>query len=131
MKSTVAIATIAIICAAGRPIATTVDLPLAQRAPSFASTPLTSQDAGSVWNGRWQGTTGSGRQLGLELQVKGQRRAGRLHVGKQSANIIEGKVAGNAFTLTTGPIDGHNVDGRGRRVGDAIELTIGGVKKPL
>src|SRR5690242_11874995 len=117
MKSTLAIATIAIICAAGHPIATTVDLPLAQRAPSFALTLLTSQDTGSVWNGRWQGTTVSGHQLVLELQVRGQRMTGRLLVGKQSANIIEGKVVGNAFTLTTGPIDGHKVDGTGRHVG--------------
>jgi hypothetical protein len=56
---------------------------------------------------------------------------GRLTVGKQSANIIEGKVVGSAFAITTGPIDGHKVDATGRHVGDAIELTIGGVKEPL
>ena len=56
---------------------------------------------------------------------------GRLTVGKQSANIIEGKVVGDAFALITGPIDGHRVEGTGRQVGDAIELTIEGVKEPL
>jgi len=56
---------------------------------------------------------------------------GRLIVGKQSANIIEGKVVGDAFALTTGPIDGRKVDGTGRHVGDAIELTVEGVKEPL
>jgi hypothetical protein len=56
---------------------------------------------------------------------------GRLMVGKQSANIIEGRVTGDAFALTTGPIDGHKVSGKGRQVGDAIELTIEGVKEPL
>ncbi len=131
MKSTLAIATIAIICAAGHPIATTVDMPLAQRAPSFALTLIASPDTGSVWNGRWHGTTVSGQPLVLELQVQGQRMTGRLTVGKQSAKIMYGKVVGDGFALTTGPIDGHEVDGSGRHVGDAIELTIEGVRKPL
>jgi hypothetical protein len=131
MKSTLAIATIAIVCAAGHPFATTVDMPLAQRAPSFALTLLASQDTGNAWNGRWQGTTVSGNQLVLELQVQGQRMTGRLMVGEQSANIIYGKVVGQAFALTTAAIDGHKVDATGRHVGDAIELTIEGVKKPL
>jgi len=104
---------------------------LAQHAPSFVPTLLASEDTESAWNGRWQGTTASGHQLVLELQVKGQRLTGRLLVGKQSANITAGKVAGDAFTLSTGPIDGHNVDGTGRHIGDAIELTIKGAKKPL
>jgi hypothetical protein len=131
MKSTLAIATIAIVCAAGYPIASTVDTPLARRAPSFAAAPLAGQNTASVWNGRWQGTTVSGNQLVLELQVQGQRVTGRLMVGEQSANIIYGKVVGQAFALTTGAIDGHKVDATGRHVGDAIELTIEGAKKPL
>ena len=131
MKGTLAIATIAIVCAAHHPIATTDDMPFARSAPSFALTLPAGQDTGNVWNGRWQGTTVSGQQLVLELRVREQRMTGRLLVGKQSANILEGKVVGEAFAITTGPIDGHKVDGTGRHVGDAIELTIEGVKKPL
>jgi hypothetical protein len=128
MKRTLAIATIAGVCAAGHPIAAAVDMPLARRASSFALAQAAGQN---VWNGKWQGTTVSGHQLVLQLQVQGQRMTGRLTVGKQSANIIEGKVVGGAFALTTGPIDGHKVNGKGRHVGDAIELTIEGVKEPL
>jgi hypothetical protein len=131
MKSTLAIATIASICAAGHPIATTADKPLARRAPSFALTLVAGQNTGNVWNGTWQGTTVSGHQLVLQLQVQGQRITGRLMVGKQSANITEGKIVGDAFALTTSPIDGRKVNGKGRHVGDAIELTIEGVKAPL
>ena len=131
MKSTLAIATIAIICAAGHPIATTVDMPLARRAPSFAFTLVAGQNTGNMWNGSWQGTTVSGHQLVLQLQVQGQRITGRLTVGKQSANITEGKIVGDAFALTTSPIDGRKVNGKGRHVGEAIELTIEGVKAPL
>jgi hypothetical protein len=131
MKSTLAIATIAIICATGHPIATTVDMPLARRVPSFALTLVAGQSIGNVWDGRWQGTTVSGQQLVLQLRVQEQRMTGRLTVGKQSANIVEGKALRDAFALVTGPIDGHRVDATGRRVGDVIELTIEGVKEPL
>jgi hypothetical protein len=120
MTRSLAIATIAIICAAGHPIAT-----------SLAPTLVAGQNTGIAWNGRWQGTTVSGHQLVLDIQVQGQRMKGRLLVGKQSANIIEGKVVGDAFSLTTGPIDGNKVGGTGRHLGDAIELTIDGVKAPL
>ena len=111
MKRTLAIATIAIICA--------------------AMTLVASQNAANVWDGKWQGTTVSGHQLVLQLKLQGQRLTGKLFVGKQSANIIEGKVVGKGFALVTGPIDGHRVSGEGRHLGDAIELTIDGVKEPL
>jgi hypothetical protein len=131
MKTTLTIVTIAISWAAAHPVATSIDAPLLRHAPSFARTPLASQDTGIPWNGRWEGTTVSGQQLVLQLQLQGQRITGRLMVGKQSANIMYGKVVGVAFALTTGPIDGHSVDATGRHVGDTIELTIEGVKEPL
>jgi hypothetical protein len=130
MRTVWAIATIAIIGAPAHPVATSIDMPLLQHAPSFARAPL-GQDTGSVWNGRWEGTTVSGHQLVLQLQLQGQRITGKLMVDKQSANIIYGKVVGDAFALTTGPIDGHSVDATGRHVGDAIELTIEGAKQSL
>jgi hypothetical protein len=131
MKRTLVIATIAIIGAAGHSFATTVDLPLARRPIGFARALAAGPNTKSVLNGRWQGTTVAGQPLVLELQVQGERITGRLTVGKQSAKITSGKVVGELFALTTDPIDGHEVDGSGRRAGDAIELTIEGVKKPL
>lgn len=131
MTSALTIATIAIACAAGRPMSTDIDMPLVRPASSVALTYAAAQDAADVLNGKWQGTTVSGHQLVLQLQVQGQRLKGRLTVGKQSANILEGKVVGDTFALTTGPIDGHKVGGTGRHTGDAIELTIDGVKEPL
>lgn len=125
------IVTIAVMCAAAHPVATTVGMLVLPHAPSFAVTPLASQDTGNAWNGRWEGTTVSGHPLVLELQLQGQRITGRLIVGKQSAKIVYGKVVRDAFAFTTGPIDGHSVDATGRRLGDAIELTIEGVQKPL
>jgi hypothetical protein len=131
MKSALAIAAISTICAAGHAFSPTVNIPTPQQGPSFAFMLLAADNDDSVWNGRWQGTTESGFQLVLQLKLQGQRIGGRLTVGKQSANIIYGKVVGDAFALTTGPIDGRGVDATGRHVGDAIELTIDGVKQPL
>jgi len=131
MKIAWAIVTIAISSAGGHLDAMGIDMPLLRRAPSYARAPLASQDTGIAWNGRWEGTTVSGVQLVLQLQLQGQRITGRLMVGKQSANIVYGKVVGEAFALTTGPIDGHTVDATGRHVGGTIELTIEGVNQPL
>jgi hypothetical protein len=131
MKSALAVAAVAIVCSAGHLLATTVDLPAAQPAPSLAVMPVAGQNTGNAWNGKWQGTTVSGNQLVLQLQVQGQRITGKLTVGKQSADIIDGKVAGDTFSVTTGPIDGHKVDATGRHAGDAIELTIKGAKQPV
>jgi hypothetical protein len=130
IKTTLAIATIAISYAAGHPLQTIADRSLPRHASGLAVTPLGNQ-TGRVWNGRWEGTTVSGHQLVLILQLQGQRVTGRLIVGKQSANIVYGKVVDDAFAFTTDPIDGHSVDASGRHLGDAIELTIEGVKKPL
>jgi hypothetical protein len=130
MKTALPIATVAFFFAAGS-IATTIDMPLARSAASFAIAEAAGQNIANVWDGRWQGTTVSGQPLVLDLVVKGQRMTGRLIVGKQSAKITAGKVVDEAFALTTGPIDGHSVAGTGRLVGDAIELTIDGVKEPL
>src|SRR5262245_34475155 len=107
MKRTLLIAMLAIIGAAAHPLA-------ADDGPNAAN----------PWDGKWQGTTVSGVPLVLQLQVQGERVTGRLTVGKQSANIIEGKVVGIAFAVVTDKIDGLRVDGTGRRVGDAIEFTI-------
>ena len=125
-----AIATMPFLFAAG-PIAKTIDMPLTRPTASFAVDGAAGETTESVWDGRWQGTTAAGQHLVLELRVKEQRMTGRLMVGKQSADITAGKVVGQAFALTTGPIDGHTVAGTGRQVGEAIELSIDGVKEPL
>ena len=46
MKTAWAIVTIAISCAAGHPVATSMDMPFLRHAPSFARAPLASQDTG-------------------------------------------------------------------------------------
>ena len=131
MKRTLAIAAVAIIYMGGQTTATTIHTALASQVADFAVAPLAVQSSAAAWDGRWQGTTATQQPLVLELKVQGDRLSGRLSVGKQSATITESKVVSGAFALVTGPIDGNKVEATGRRVGEALELTIEGVKQPL
>lgn len=130
MKRMLAMAVLGFTVLVGHPDAATVGKAPQIHALAFALEPV-AQNSAFAWNGRWQGTTVSGTQLVLQLQVQGERLTGRLTVGKQSAKIVYGKIVGEAFALTTDPIDGHTVDATGRHVDDAIELTIEGTKDPL
>jgi hypothetical protein len=129
MKTVSAIATIAFLFATD--LISTSAAPLSGLAASLVVAEAAGQDTASVWDGRWQGATVSGQPLVLDVKVKEQRMTGRLVVGKQSAKITEGKALDRAFALTTEKIDGQNVAATGRKVGDAIEFTIEGVKEPL
>ncbi len=130
MKRMLAIAVLGFTGLAAHPRAAIISSPRDSHTSSYALV-LGTQNSAFAWDGRWQGTTASGTQLVLQLQVQGERLSGRLTVGKQSAKIVYGKVVGEAFALTTDPIDGHTVDATGRHVNDAIELTIEGTKDPL
>jgi len=46
----------------------------------------------SKLTGKWQGKTGSGRQVVLDARVDGQQLAGRITLAEQSAEITGGKV---------------------------------------
>jgi hypothetical protein len=131
MNGAFAIATAAIIGMGSHTTATAVHSPHASPVAGFAIAPLAVQNNAAVWDGRWQGTTAVQQALVLELKVQGDRLIGRLSVGKQSATITESRVVEGAFALVTGPIDGNKVQATGRRMGEALELTIEGVKDPL
>lgn len=130
MKRILAIATFVIIGVAAQPSALTLGQRFVEPDSGYLAAAAV-QNTGLQWNGQWQGMTAAGSQLLLQLQLQGDRLSGRLTVGKQSAKIVYGKVVGEAFALTTDPIDGHSVDATGRQLGDAIELTIEGVADPL
>jgi len=87
--------------------------------------------AESKLTGKWQGKTGSGRQVVLDARVDGQHLTGRFTLAEKSAEITEGKVEGTTFSFTAGPLDGRTVTFQGRRVGDQVELTVEDVPSPL
>ena len=81
--------------------------------------------------GKWQGTTPSGRRLMLDLKVDGQQLSGHLSLGEQTAEIIQGEVEGQTFSMTAGALEGRAIVADGRLVGEDIELTVQGVASPL
>jgi hypothetical protein len=80
--------------------------------------------------GTWQGSTVSGRPVVLDLKVNGQELTGKLTLAQQPADITEGKVEGQTFSLKAASVDGPVV-AKGRLVGAELELTVQGVGSPL
>jgi hypothetical protein len=80
--------------------------------------------------GKWEGTTESGRPVVLDMKVKGRQLAGTITVGKQSADITDGKVEENTFSFKA-TIEDRTPTFSGRLVGEVIELTVEGVANPL
>jgi hypothetical protein len=71
------------------------------------------RDAGAGFTGKWQGTTPSGRPLVLDLKVDGQQLSGRLTLSQESADIAEGKVEEQRFSLRAGSLEGLPRGGQG------------------
>ena len=84
----------------------------------------------SVLTGTWHGSTVSGRPLVLDLRVNGQQLTGKLTLVEDPADITEGKVVGQTFSLKAATVDGPVV-AKGRLVGAELELTVEGVGSPL
>jgi hypothetical protein len=80
--------------------------------------------------GKWQGATASGRPVVLDLTVKGQQLTGTLTVGQRSSDITDGKADEKSFSFTVA-MEGRTVTCNGRRVDEAIELTVQDVENPL
>jgi hypothetical protein len=80
--------------------------------------------------GKWQGATASGRPVVLDLTVKGQQLTGTLTVGQRASDIMDGKVDEKSFSFKVA-MDGRTVTCNGRRVDEAIELTVADVENPL
>lgn len=80
--------------------------------------------------GKWQGATVSGRPLVLDIKVAGQQLTGRLILAEHPADITEGKVEGETFSLKAGTVDGPVV-ARGRLVGEELQFMVEGIENPL
>ena len=80
--------------------------------------------------GRWQGETGNGRKVVLDLSVKGQQLTGTLTLGQQTVDITDGKVTGTSFSCQV-TIEGRSPKVSGELVGEQVKLTVEGVRDPL
>jgi hypothetical protein len=80
--------------------------------------------------GKWQGETGSGRQVVLELNVKGQQLTGTFTLAQQTAEITDGRVADKTFSFKT-TVEGRSPLMSGELVGEQVKLTVEGVPNPV
>jgi hypothetical protein len=87
-------------------------------------------DAQSGIAGRWQGETGNGRKVVLDLNVKGQQLTGTFTLGQQTVDITEGRVTDKAFSCKI-TIEGRSPTVSGELVGEQVKLTVEGVRDPL
>jgi hypothetical protein len=87
-------------------------------------------DAQAEFAGKWQGETGGGRQVVLELKIKGQQLTGTFTLAQQTAEITDGKVADRTFSFKT-TIEGRSPLMSGELVGEQVKLTVEGVANPV
>ena len=80
--------------------------------------------------GKWQGETGNGRTVVLDLNVKGQQLTGTFTLGQQTVAIADGKVDGKAFSCKV-TIEGRSPTVSGELVGEHVKLMVEGVRDPL
>jgi hypothetical protein len=80
--------------------------------------------------GKWEGTTESGRPVVLDMKVKGRQLTGTITVGKQSADITDGKVEEKTFSFKA-TVEDRTPTFNGRLTGEVVELTVEGVASPL
>jgi hypothetical protein len=80
--------------------------------------------------GEWQGTTGQGREVRLDLKATKQQLTGTLTIDQQPADISDGKIAEKTFSFTA-PMGGRAVTFTGELVGDDIELIPQGARNSV
>lgn len=86
--------------------------------------------AQSGFTGKWQGETGNGRKVLLDLNVKGQQLTGTFTLGQQTVDIADGKVADGTFSGKV-TIEGRSPQMSGELVGERVKMTVEGVPSAL
>jgi hypothetical protein len=71
--------------------------------------------------GTWQGETGNGAKVVLELKAGNATMTGTLTLNQESAAITDGKVSKNTFTFTA-TVDGRTGAYAGELAGDQITV---------
>jgi hypothetical protein len=81
-------------------------------------------------SGKWEGTTGQGRRVSLELKSDGQQLTGTLTMDQQSGAISGGRVTGKTFSFKA-TVGERTSAFTGELKDDGIELTPQGAKNPV
>ena len=86
--------------------------------------------AASGLAGKWQGETGTGRRLALDLTVKGSQATGTFTLVQQTAEIQDGKVDGKTVSFRVA-LEGRTPMISGELVGEQLKLVVDGVSNPV
>lgn len=82
-----------------------------------------------VLTGTWEGETGQGRLIALEIKADGDQLTGMLTIDRRGSNISEGKVTGKTFSFKAS-LDGSTRVFTGELIGDEVRLTVEGARSP-
>ena len=86
--------------------------------------------AASGFAGKWQGETGTGRRVALDLTVKGLQATGTFTLVQQTVEIMDGKVDDKMLSFKVA-LEGRMPTITGERVGEQLKLVVDGVSNPL
>jgi hypothetical protein len=80
--------------------------------------------------GKWQGETGTGRRVTLDLTVKGSQATGMFTLVQQTVEVMEGKVDDKTLSFKVA-LEGRTPMISGEMVGEQLKLVVDGVSNPV
>jgi len=80
--------------------------------------------------GKWQGETGTGRRVVLDLAVKGSQATGTFTLVQQTVEITDAKVDGKTLSFKVS-LEGRTPMITGELVGEQLKLVVDGVSNPV
>jgi hypothetical protein len=86
--------------------------------------------AASSFAGKWQGETGTGRRVALDLTVKGSQATGTFTLVQQTVEIMDGKVDDKTLSFKVA-LEGRTPMIAGEMVGEQLKLVVDGVSNPV
>jgi hypothetical protein len=84
----------------------------------------------SGFAGKWQGETGTGRRVALDLTVKGSQATGNFTLVQQTVAITDAKVDDKTVSFKVA-LEGRTPMITGERVGEQLKLVVEGVSNPV
>ena len=86
--------------------------------------------AASTFAGKWEGETGTGRRIVLDVTVKGSQATGTFTLVQQTVEIMEAKVDNKTLSFKVA-LEGRTPMITGERVGEQLKLVVDGVSNPV
>lgn len=84
----------------------------------------------SGFAGKWQGETGTGRRVALDLTVKGSQATGTFTLVQQTVEIMDGKIDDKTLSFKVA-LEGRTPMVSGELVREQLKLVVDGVSNPV